>query len=374
MKDSATIEYIKRKIGSKQSFKWRVNTLLPLLLLIFITAILLFSLILVHSMSKAIEDNLIALGGGHITAYSPTESAICDKTRVSNGLIYSKDNTNLVRFKGVEDDYFSSDKSDMINLVVSDEESNLKKIVLSEMMAKSLELNIGDKTAILLYDQALGRVRPVYVFVSGIYSTGYKEFDQNLVFCDISLLGGSYIYEITTDEDVDLLLEEMRSKGIDAYSYKEINYGTYNNLIVSKTIFNFIAVLIALLAGLFSISISNEYILRDKRDIASAQVIGFSKKQIASMYQKITLSLVAIALALGTILSLIMANLTLLILPKLDVMQYPALQNYILNFNLEFPLLPMVISLFSLFLVSFISLHISLRENAFQSLKKSLTP
>ena len=374
MKDSATIEYIKRKIGSKQSFKWRVNTLLPLLLLIFITAILLFSLILVHSMSKAIEDNLIALGGGHITAYSPTESAICDKTRVSNGLIYSKDNTNLVRFKGVEDDYFSSDKSDMINLVISDEESNLKKIVLSEMMAKSLELNIGDKTAILLYDQALGRVRPVYVFVSGIYSTGYKEFDQNLVFCDISLLGGSYIYEITTDEDVDLLLEEMRSKGIDAYSYKEINYGTYNNLIVSKTIFNFIAVLIALLAGLFSISISNEYILRDKRDIASAQVIGFSKKQIASMYQKITLSLVAIALALGTILSLIMANLTLLILPKLDVMQYPALQNYILNFNLEFPLLPMVISLFSLFLVSFISLHISLRENAFQSLKKSLTP
>ena len=89
MKDSATIEYIKRKIGSKQSFKWRVNTLLPLLLLIFITAILLFSLILVHSMSKAIEDNLIALGGGHITAYSPTESAKCDKTRVSNGLIYS---------------------------------------------------------------------------------------------------------------------------------------------------------------------------------------------------------------------------------------------------------------------------------------------
>ena len=372
--DLASYEYIKRKIGFKQSLRWRINAILPLLLLIFITAILLFSLILVHSMSSAIENNLIMLAGGHITSYSEVDNTYkrVDEVKTAEGLIYSKDDTALVRFKGINEDYFYPEKASFVNLVTTNEETNLKKIVISEIMAQKLNLKLNDKTAILLYDQELKRVRPVYVFVASIYSTGYKDFDQNLIFCDINLLSGASVYEIQTDANVDSLVKEMRENGSYAYSYKEMNAASYNNLMVSKTIFNFISVLISLLAGLFSISISNEYILRDKKDIASAQVIGFSKKQIARIYRRITLSLVFISLLIGFILSLVFSYLTILILPKLDVMQYPALQNYVLAFNLEIPIIPIVLSLCALFLVSFISLSLTLKENVFTSLKKSL--
>ena len=72
--NEALKSYCERKTGRNQALSWIIKSYLPSLLIVFIMVVLVFALIFVSSMSKAIEDTLVYLGSGNVTAYSSLEN------------------------------------------------------------------------------------------------------------------------------------------------------------------------------------------------------------------------------------------------------------------------------------------------------------
>ena len=61
--------YLKRKEGVKMGVKWTLNSLVPALLVVLITALLVFAMVFISSMTTAIDRMIVMLGSGNIVSY-----------------------------------------------------------------------------------------------------------------------------------------------------------------------------------------------------------------------------------------------------------------------------------------------------------------
>ena len=120
--NEALKSYCERKTGRNQSLSWIIKSYLPSLLIVFIMVVLVFALIFVSSMSKAIEDTLVYLGSGNITAYSSLEDIVFKEDEKvfevssASAMIASSSSTALINLNGVGSDYFFEEKVDKLNL------------------------------------------------------------------------------------------------------------------------------------------------------------------------------------------------------------------------------------------------------------------
>ena len=62
MRNDAELIYLKRKIGIGNSLRYKLSSFTPLLIIMLITAVLVFSITFIFSMSDAIENAIIYLG------------------------------------------------------------------------------------------------------------------------------------------------------------------------------------------------------------------------------------------------------------------------------------------------------------------------
>ena len=367
--------YVERKIGKGQKISWCLKSYLSCLLVLLVSASLAFTLVFVSSMTKAIDSTLQSLGSGSIAVYDTLPDVEIEgsvkKTERAGGLLYSKDKSQIVYIKGTEEDYFTPDISSFIKLESVENNTGLKGIRISRIMASRLGAHLGDKLTVMLYDTALGRVRPVLVFLEGTYSSGYNEFDSNLAYTSIDVTDGQIVYEIRC-EDVDKTLSKLLLEGADAVSYKSLYRSIYNNLATSKDLLLVITILVAFLAGFFSISVSYEYIERDRRDIGGLLMLGFEKRSIIASYRYITLISVGISALVGEVVGILLSFFVSPILSNLDITRYPVLQNYVLSFEIVIPFKTLSLLFIALILSSYLSLRFALTRRVFSSLSSAL--
>lgn len=377
MKNEALGMYVRRKTGSGQSVLWIVRSYLPSLLIVFITAILTFALIFVSSMSEALEDTLVNLGSGNITVYSDVDPSLLREgerafsVETCSAVVAGEDGTALVQVKGVDEGYFFSDKRDVLNLQTVENTTTLEGVILSRTLSGELGAGLGGRVSLMVWDEDAGRTRPVFCFVEGIYHSGYGEFDSRLVFTSRRLTSSGVNTEIYTDRE-DELLSLLRNSGYAAAGYKEIYASIYVNIIRSVALLDAIVILVAMLAGFFSLSISSEYVERDRRDIAGIMLLGFSRTDVEAAYRRITINVVAIALAAGMAAGVIFSHVIMPFIANLDSSKYPFLSNYVLSFDVVVPLRTLVLLAAALLFTSIVSLRISLRKMIFSDLRNVL--
>lgn len=370
--------YVRRKIGAGQRAGWIIRSYLPSLLILFITMALVFALIFVSSISAATDEALQLLGYGSVLVQSEVEPSLLPSdaevftSRSASALASSEEDVALLSLKGVDEGYFTEEKSRFLRLSLIENDTTLKSIILSSLTASSLGVAPGDRLTLLIYDEELGRARPVYLFVSGTYSSGYAEFDSALAYTDSSVTSGPVVYEILTKSDPDALASELRSAGYNARSYREIYPALWQNINLSVALLDVIVVFVALLAGFFAISISAEYIDRDSRDIASMMISGCSSADIVTCYRRITLYVTLISSLIGALLGIVLSYVVMPIISSLDPSRYPALQNYVLSFKVTLPLPLIILLLAALLLSAYVSLRISLRRYVSASLSRAL--
>lgn len=354
---------------------WVLRSYLPSLLILLISAILIFALILVSSITFATDSVLQLIGGGSVLLGSEPDLALPDNTVVnrvaySNALASTGEKNLLISLRGVEDDYFFSERARALKLERIENPTTLKGLIVSKAIAEELGAGIGDRLALLLYDEEHERVRPVYFFIEGLYSTGYAEFDKSLAFSDIEAVQGRRQYELY-NEDFEALISAL--DGVNYLSYRDRYASIYANLDVSTSMLYLIVLLISILAGFFALSISSEYVERDRKDIASMMLLGVRKKAVVISYVRITMRVVFAAVALSVVLGVLASYIFCPIISSLDPLKYPALQNYVLSFEVKIPLLMVVLTPLVLLLTSYVSLRISLSHYVFTSPREALS-
>lgn len=107
---------------------------------------------------------------------------------LKEGVLETKDNIQGVLAKGVASDYdWSFLKSKLVEgtvLAVSDTATS-NDMMLSEFLAKRLQVNIGDKVPVY-FQNARSSMSQRNFNIVGIFNTGLKEMDEEFVFIDIN--------------------------------------------------------------------------------------------------------------------------------------------------------------------------------------------
>ena len=340
--------YISRKSGRGQALSWRVRAMLSTLLLLFISFALAFSIVLIESMAQGLDDVLQLLGGGSVIAYDRPDDGLLEsddhvfRFQTTSALASSGTDSALVTLRGVDDDYFFPRRSRALDLETIDNPTSLEGVTISRMLAEHLAVDAGDRIAMMVYDASIGRVRPVLLFIEGIYSTGYGEYDEVLAFTSTDVVRGEDFWEIVTREDPDELVRKLRSSAIEAYSYR------------------------------FAVSLGAEYVERDRRDIALMMLCGHGDADMAHCYVAITMRRVLAALVCGMLIGIGAACVFIPLLSRLDAWSIPALQSYVTNMDVHVPVTTIVLVAAALALSAYVSLRISLHRGVGVSLYRAL--
>ena len=375
--NDALKSYVRRKTGQGQRPSWIVKSYLPALLIVFIMMILVFALIFVSSMSKAIEDTLVYLGCGNLTTTVNVDEGLLNREEkvfsVTNAsaIIASHSSTALVQVKGVTDDYFFDQKSDVLKLNIIDNTTTPNSVYLSKTIADSLGVTLSDRVSVLIFDEEEERARPVFCFIGGIYHSGYGEFDSHLAFAPLEMVDGPITYEIYTPR-AEELASVLKENGVNTTSYKVVYRAIYENIIRSVSLLDLIVVLVGILAGFFSISISSEYIERDRRDIAGILLLGLRRDDVVRAYKSITINVVVIALLIGCLLGIVISYLIIPVISNLDTTKYPFLLNYVISFDIIVPIKTIALLCIALVLSAIVSLKLSLKKMIFSDIKAAI--
>ncbi len=356
--------YIKRKLGSKQKLSYILSAYLPALLVFIVFTLLVFITIFMHSMGDQTSELIEVLGSGSIIVYDEYDDELytCDKVKLGQALGYGEVDTLLLNLKGVEQSYFNERRQPLLKLEGTLESG--RNIILSRTQAKTLDAGIGDKIVLALYDSAKERIRPVYCTITGLYSSGYGEFDETLAYVPLELLDSDGYVEVLLPkgEDNSTLYAQLIANGVRANRYQSLYKDLLDNVLLSINLITIIVILIALVAGFFALNIATEYTSRDKRDIKSLYLMGYSNKEIGQIYRTLSFAVTLISALFGGLFGLLLVNIAAFILRHLDPVSYPVLANYVTNFDLSIPWSNLALLYLALVIVSYTALYLSLRQ------------
>ena len=360
--------YLKRKEGLKMGVKWTLNSLVPALLVVLITALLVFAMVFISSMTTAIDRMIVMLGSGNIVSYddcdiSSWKSAEKFHVTSASGVVFSDNGKSLVNLKGIEEGYFDGERGETLKLEEMDLEGR-NPIYISKTLALRLKLDFGDTMTLMLYETEKNRARPVLVTVKGIFDSGYAQLDRYLAYVDYSLIGGDGEWEIILGDnnETDKRAEELWAKEIWCETYREKYSSLYLNVKESVTILYVILASVALLAAFFSTDIVNVYLSRDYRDIMVLSILGMDTKRIRRIYLILSLRAVMVASLLGTVIGLILGSLSPLLIKVVSIANPGLVEYYISSFSVTVPWSAIIIMILSMALLSLITLYISLKK------------
>lgn len=347
--------------------KYVLSTLTPLVLVLLVTSILVFSLVFISSISSAIDRMIVLLGSSSLVSESridksflPSGSHI-DEVRRGEGILYSENSESLVYMKGVDEDYFNEERRIGLNLSIGFFEGNW--ILLSKNLASALGVAQGEKMTLLLYQDDIGRTRPFLVTVSGVFDSGYAQLDRYLAYVDISMIESkseSYEVLLPSNLDVDKVEHELESKGYEIKNYKDEYSSFYANVQQSIGILYIILVAVALLSAFFSVDVAQVYLSRDRSDIALMRLLGLGRRRILSIYLRLTIISVFFASLLGIAIGIILGYLSPLIVKIISRFEPMMMEYYISSFSVKIPFLSIFLMVLLMLFFAFISLAVSL--------------
>lgn len=370
---------ILRKLGIGGSRAAKRRILLNLILIGLVTGALVFAQIFVVSMSNGIADKYALLGNGHLQVHEGEETVvppldgILDVQLVaqSYALVYSPIANKMVRLKGVGPDYFNEMRLSEISLdepTVS-EETSLPQVMMSTILAQTLGVQPSDRIAVMLVNNS--NLRPQLCVVKSLFSSGYRELDENLMFCDYTLVqrlfGGradTYTELLVGEGKLSTIKGELIQQGFAVTSWDEENYSVATNLDTSRQAILAVMLAVAILCGYFISELSRELVEDDKHSIAMLKLLGSPSSLVRSVYFTAVMLVTFTAILLGTSMGIALSLNLAPLLSLLAKANLPSLSFYLLDFPVVIPYSDIALILFVLFCVGSISVAWSLRRIA----------
>ena len=148
--------YLKRKEGRGMGVKWTLHSLVPALLIVLITALLVFAFVFISSMTTAIDRMIVMLGSGNIVLYDDYDISEWEKAEkyhvtTSSGVVFSDNGKSLVNIKGIEEGYFNGERGETLKLRKI-ESAARNPIIVSKTLSDRMKLDFGDTMTLMVYE------------------------------------------------------------------------------------------------------------------------------------------------------------------------------------------------------------------------------
>ncbi len=288
------------------------------------------------------------------------------------GIIISNNNAKGVILKGINKkekkiiEFFDNFKTS----------GNLKnfdsnQIFIGTELAFNLNLKEGDSLSIMssaFVDTPLGSLPKQENFqIAGIFSTGFLDFDQNIIFVNIQDALSIFNKE-NKDTNVEIYLVDplkanfFKSKiekinpNFFIYTWSDLNKTLFSALKVERNVMFIILSLIVVVAAFNIISGLTILIKNKTKEIAILKTLGLSEKSIKKSFFLTGLSIGFLATITGILLGIIFS---------INIEKLRIILSSVFNFEI-FPSdiyflekLPSEINLYSIIVIFFISLFIS---------------
>lgn len=352
-----------------------------MILIAFVTAPLVLALVFSNSMMSGITNKYIYLSNGHILIKGESDLKadnnkilFADNVITGSALAYSSEHTASFNIKGIKSDYFNYLRSKQISFITDDNNSlgNLNGITLSRKTAEILNVDLGDRIALMVVpDSAAGVPAPKLVKVSSLFYSGYDQLDENIAF--VSYDYARTLFPSSSSISTEVILADSLMDNIEEVTHtfdEDVLYSTweqnnaslYRNFVNSRQMIIIVLLLISCVAAYYSASVAQQMIQDDMSEIAIMKLLGCSnrlvrKSSFISVFS-VTFAGVILGLTGGLLISFNLSPLlNFLAERKIDMFSY-----YLLDFDIKIPFGDIFLVLFSLCLVSAVSIFFSLRK------------
>jgi len=295
-------------------------------------------------------------------------------------ILLSKENTSGIMVRSYLDNKI--DKIDLIKKgIIEGSLDSFKKdtVSIGKELAISLDLSIGDEITLMSttnLQTPFGNLPLQEKFkISSIFSTGFAEFDLNVLFMPFD--NANSLFELSeTDinleiflkkpEKVEVLKEKVQKIFSDyyVYSWADLNKSFFGALKVERNVMFIILTLIIIVAAFNIISGLTILVKNKTREIAILRTIGVSKKSIAKVFflTGFTIGFLATftGVVIGVLFSYYIEEIRILITSIFNIRLFPE-EIYF------FSQMPSEINFGYIFIISFFSLLITFLATIFPS-------
>lgn len=240
--------------------------------------------------------------------------------RETSGLLQFKGRGSTVSFlRELPEDIFEKDSGfqKMIRLQSGDKSLGFQEILISEKTASKLKVKVGDTLFLtFLEDDQSERVRIRQLRVSGTFSTGFIDLDEQLAF--IGRETGERIFQELFPYRILIKLKDYQKTKEFCQDYpnlifsqwEEENYNELTALKFQKNIIAFIVVLVIFVAVLNILSTVYITVFEKSKEIGILKSIGYLPRRVVTVFLFSGLYLALLGILLGIVLGLfVMLNL-----------------------------------------------------------------
>ena len=293
------------------------------------------------------------------------------ETFSGEGIVLSEDKAKGIFIKGVE--LINLKKIISEEIIVKGSYKNFKEgtVFIGGELAFNNNLKIGDKINLMsssFISSPIGMVPIQETFkVSGIFNSGFYEFDQNLVLIPISD-SLSLFNKDKEDLNIELYIEnplqaekfkkeiQNINKNLFVYSWNDLNKSFFNALKIERNVMFIILTLIIIVAAFNIISGLTILIKNKTKEIAILKTLGMSDKSIKKsfFYTGFIIGLLATisGVVIGIIFSIYIEQIRIFLSLIFDLNIFPP-EVYFLD------KMPSEINLFSVMIIFIFSLIIT---------------
>lgn len=241
------------------------------------------------------------------------------------GLAYSENGRTGISFKALPEDYLNIDSSAAKYIQIEDGEFDLTtkdSAMLSLEVARILEVGIGDRIKILTAKQMPGRrpvLKPSYLTVRGLFSTGYYELDALSIYINIEKgrtlfteKGSSFIAVKLDDpfEQIDAQTVYIRKNletGFFVYNWYDLEKTMIESFNTTKTILLFIMIIIVIVAAMNISSTVVMLVMEKEEAIAMLMSTGVNSSVITKAFLYIGIIIGILGTFSGLVMGLLAA-------------------------------------------------------------------
>jgi lipoprotein-releasing system permease protein len=239
------------------------------------------------------------------------------------GVVMKSETTKGVIIKGLDQDN-KKNFTFLENILVEGNKYNIgnNEVVIGKQLAIDLNLQTGDKINLLsssfISTPFGGLPKQETYLVKGIFSSGFYEFDQNVIFLNLSQ---TLNFFNKTDDDINLeiylqkpldadkIKDQIHELGNDLfiYSWIDLNKSFFAALKVERNVMFIILTLIIIVAAFNIISGLTLLIKNKTKEIAILKTLGLSKKSIVKSFFLTGFTIGLTATIVGIILGILFA-------------------------------------------------------------------
>ena len=250
--------------------------------------------IIIQSNGYEIKENFIS------TLKTKYKNIKISKTYSGEGIVIGNNNAKGIIIKGVDEN-----KKESLNFLKENISSgNLKKFekktaFVGSELAFNLNLKVGDKinltSSAFIATPFGGLPKQETLTISGIFNTGFYEFDQNFVFLNLADVLSIFDKD-KKDQNLEIYIEnpmqaDSLKKNIQkinqnyfVYSWSDLNKSFFNALKVERNVMFVILTLIVIVAAFNIISGLTILIKNKTKEIAILKTLGLSNKSIKKSF------------------------------------------------------------------------------------------